>query len=126
MTVVKIKLRKMFILRKAKVHYLVHNSPQLAPVSGQTDPSHIRTDFVSLLLLPSHLRQGLPTDLCILGSHLKHFCANFLRHSGRGSVVGIASTLRTGRSGVRISVRARDFFFLQNLWTHPFSFFLRG
>jgi len=61
MTVVKIKLRKMFILKKAKVHYRVHNSPQLVPVSVQTDPSHIRTDFVSLLVLLSHLRQVYQT-----------------------------------------------------------------
>ena len=51
----------MFILKKAKVHYRVHNSPQLVPVSVQTDPSHIRTDFVSLLVLLSHLRQVYQT-----------------------------------------------------------------
>jgi hypothetical protein len=84
--------------------------PTTSPCFGP-DGSKPRTDFVSLWSLLSHLTPGLPNDLFLLGSHRKHFCANFLRRSSRGSVVGIASTLRTGRSGVRISVARGNRFF---------------
>jgi hypothetical protein len=40
--------------------------------------------------------------------------------SGNGSVVGVATTLRTQQSGVWIPVGAGDFSFLQNVQT-PFS-----
>jgi hypothetical protein len=44
----------------------------------------------------------------------------------RGSVVGIATTLRAGRSGVQIPIGTRDFFSSpkcpDRLWAHPASY----
>jgi len=53
------------ILWNTKVHYRIHKCPTPVPVLSQLDPVHTShpTSWRSILILSSHLRLGLPSDL---------------------------------------------------------------
>jgi hypothetical protein len=53
-----------------EVHYRIHKSPPPVPIQSQFDPVHTplhRTSWRSILILSSHLRVGLPSDLFPVG-----------------------------------------------------------
>jgi len=56
------------ILWNPKVHYRIHKCPPSVPI--QFMPSH-PTSWRSILILSSHLRLGLPSDLLPSGFHTK-------------------------------------------------------
>jgi hypothetical protein len=60
------------ILWNPKVHYRVHRSPPPVTILSQTNPIHTTPTYLrSILLLFSHLRLGLPSDIFLSGSSTK-------------------------------------------------------
>ena len=49
--------------RNPKVHYRTHKRPPPVSILGQPNPVHIPTFWRSTLILPTHLRLGLPSGL---------------------------------------------------------------
>jgi len=63
------------ILRNPKVHYRIHNSPPPALILSHIASVHSPhpTSWRSILILSSHLRLGLPSDLFPSGSPTKPY-----------------------------------------------------
>ena len=59
------------ILWNPKVHYRIHKCPPPVPILSQLDPVHTPTSWRSILILSSHLRLGLPSDLFLSGFPIK-------------------------------------------------------
>jgi hypothetical protein len=56
------------ILRNPKVHHRVHKSPPLVSILSQIDPVHTIPSYLkSILILPTHIRLGLPSGLFLSG-----------------------------------------------------------
>jgi len=51
------------ISRNPKVHYRTHKRPPPVSILGQPNPVHIPTSWISILILSTHLRLGLPSTL---------------------------------------------------------------
>jgi hypothetical protein len=66
-------------LRKPKVQYRVHKSPQLVPILSQINPFHTYPSYLgSILILSTHLRLVLPSGLIPFWlSHQYHICIPF-------------------------------------------------
>jgi hypothetical protein len=57
-----------------KVHYRVHKSPPLVPIS-QIDPVHTTPSYLSIFILSTHLCLGLPSGLFPSGLPTNILCA---------------------------------------------------
>ena len=67
------------ILWNPKVHYRFHNSPPPLPTLNQLNPVHAPTPSLrAILILFSHLRQGLPSSLFLSGFPTKTLYAPLL------------------------------------------------
>ena len=51
------------ISRNPKVHYRTHKRPPPISILGPPNPVHIPTSWRSIIILSTHLRLGLPSDL---------------------------------------------------------------
>jgi hypothetical protein len=83
------------ISKSPKVHYRLHESPPLVPILSQIDQVHaIPSNFSlgSILILSTHLRLGLPTDIFPSGfptiSYIYSYSPPFVLH-----VLPISSSL---------------------------------
>ena len=76
-------------LRNPKVHYRIHKCLPPVPILSQLDPVHIPTShWISILILSSHLRQGLPSSLFLffpLSWILTYVLTYLLTHSLHGA-----------------------------------------
>ena len=80
------------ISRNPKVHYRTHKRPPTVSILGQPNPVHIATHPTScrsILILSTHLRLGLPSDLFPSGFHIKTLytpLSSPIRATGRHSI----------------------------------------